>query len=197
MLLHENSHGVKMIREDKVKRSTVKVIEDGHTLHTYRFNNIPFYEHPYLSWTNLDCCGGWDYDKDYLYTAVQECKKPVAEITGETLPEILLTPDIEIWKNPVPTINGPNKRWHMLVTRKGRLSDYFDIDSIVAAYAAQDFKIDKTSKAVLEEYFSVPLITLFQNPFWFTLRTADEAIVTGLGLGYPIESTISLIRGYK
>ena len=195
MLLHENSFGVKMIREDKVKRSTVKVIEDGHTLHIYRFNNIPFYEHPYLSWANLDCCGGWDYDKDYLYTAVQEGKKPVAEITDETLPEILLTPDIEIWKNPVPTINGPHKWWHMLVTRKGRLSDYFDIDSIVAAYAAQDFKIDKTSKAVLEEYFSVPLITLFQNPFWGTLRTADEAIVTGLGLGYPIESTISLIRG--
>ena len=194
MLLHENSHGVKMIREDKAKRSTVKVIEDGHTLHTYRFNNIPFYEHPYLSWANLDCCGGWDYDKDYLYTAVQEGKKPVAEITAETLPEISLTPDIEIWKNPVPTINGPNKRWNMLVTRKGRLSDYFDIDSIVAAYAAQDFKIDKT---VLEKYFSVPLIELFQNPFWVTLRTADEAIVAGLGLGYPIESTISIIRGYK
>ena len=195
MLLHENSHGVKMIREDKVKRSAVKVIEDGHTLHTYRFNNIPFYEHPYLSWANLDCCGGWDCDKDYLYTAVQEGKKPVADITDETLLEISLTPDIEIWKNPVPTINGPNKRWNMLVTRKGRLSDYFDIDSIVAAYAAQDFKIDKNSRAALESYFSVPLIELFQKPFWVTLRTADEAIVAGLGLGYPIESTVSLIRG--
>ena len=140
----------------------------------------------------MDCCGGWDYDKDYLYTAVQEGKKLVADITNEVLPEILLTPDIEIWKNPVPTINGSYKLWNMLVTRKGRLSDYFDIDSIAAAYAAQDFKIDKTA---LENYFSVPLIELFQNPFWVTLRTADEAIVTGLGLGYPIESTVSLIRG--
>ena len=195
MLLHENSHGVKMLREDKVKRSAVKVIEDGHTLHTYRFNNIPFYEHPYLSWANLDCCGGWNYDRDYLYKAVQEAKKLVAGITDETLPEISLTPDIEIWKNPVPTTNGPYKWWHMLVTRKGRLSDYFDIDSIAAAYAAQDFKIDKTSMAALEKYFSVPLIELFQNPFWVTLRTADEAIVAGLGLGYPIESTVSIIRG--
>ena len=82
----------------------------------------------------------------------------------------------------------------MLVTRKGCLCDYFDIDSIVAAYATQDFKLDK---AALEKYFSVPLIRLFQNTFWLTLRTADEAIVAGLGLGYPIESTISIIRGYK
>ena len=35
MLLHENSHGVKMIREDKAKRSAVKVVKDGHTLQTY------------------------------------------------------------------------------------------------------------------------------------------------------------------
>ncbi len=194
-LLHENSKGVTIIREDGKKRSKVRVLApDGHTLHTYRFNNIPPYSHPLLSWANLDCCGGWTYDKEYLLTAVQDGKKPVADITSDSLPNITPTPDIEVWHDPVPTTNGPYTWWHMLVARKGTLADLFDIDEIVEAYRKQGVEIGERE---LAPYFSTPLINLFRDRFWINPRTLEEWVVTGLGLGYPIESTASLLRGYR
>ena len=194
MILHENDKGIKMIREDGKKRSKVRVLApDGHTLHTYRFNNIPPYSHPLLSWANLDCCGGWAHDKDYLYTAVQDGKKPVADITSDSLPDIAPTPEIDIWRNPTPTTNGPYTWWHMIVARKGTLADFFDIDEIVEAYRKQGVEI---GRGKLAPYFSTPLITLFQNDFWVTPIKLEEWVVTGLGLGYTIESTASLLKGY-
>ena len=194
-LLHKNSKGVTIIREDGKRRSKVRVLApDGHTTQTYRFNNIPPYSHPLLSWANLDCCGGWTYDKDYLYTAVQDGKKPVADITSDSLPDIMPTPDIEVWHDPVPTTNGPYTWWHMLVARKGTLANLFDINEIVEAYATQGINLNPE---LLQPYFSTPLINLFQDRFWINPRTLEEWVVTGLGLGYPIESTASLLRGYR
>lgn len=67
-------------------RGKVRVLNEmNHTIRTYRFNNLPFYEHPLLSWANLDCCDGWDHDEEYLLTAVQEGKKPVADIFVDEL----------------------------------------------------------------------------------------------------------------
>ena len=52
-LLHENSKGVTIIREDGKRRSSVKVLApDGHTIQTYRFNNIPPYSHPW-TWRHV------------------------------------------------------------------------------------------------------------------------------------------------
>ena len=81
MLLYESPLGIRFIREDRKKRSLVRVVNGTHTLHIYRMNNIPFYEHPYLSWENLDCCGGWPYDEEYLKYAVQRHRKLVSAIT--------------------------------------------------------------------------------------------------------------------
>ena len=191
MILHENDKGIKMIREDGKRRSKVRVLApDGHTLHTFRFNNIPPYSHPLLSWANLDCCGGWAHDKEYLLTAVQNVKKPVADITSDSLPDIMPTPDIEVWHDPVPTTNGPYTWWHMIVARKGTLADFFDIDEIVEAYRKQGVEI---GKGELAPYFSIPLTTLFQDRFWINPGKLEEWVVAGLGLGYPIESTASLL----
>ena len=80
-LLNENSKGVKMILEEYKKRSRVKVFTEyggkAHIIRSYRFNRISDrFESPYLSWANLDCCGGWACDNEYLDTAVQEGPLP-------------------------------------------------------------------------------------------------------------------------
>lgn len=42
----------------------------------YAFPNVELsVSSPFLSWENLNCCGGWTYDEKYLFTAVQEGKK--------------------------------------------------------------------------------------------------------------------------
>ena len=193
-ILHENSKGVTMTREDKVKRSCVKVAKDGCTFRTYRFNNIPFYEHPLLSWANLDCCNGWIYDEDYLLIAVQEGKKPVADIFRTDLPDIAPSSTIDV--APSPTIDvwyDPEKKNHMIIARHGCLADFFDLDEIVEAYRKQNVIIDI---ATLEPYIHTPLITLFQYNFWVNPRNVAEWVIAGLGLGYPIESTASILHGF-
>ena len=189
-MLHENSKGVTMTCENKVKRSCVKVAKDGCTFRTYRFNNIPFYEHPLLSWANLDCCNGWIYDEDYLLIAVQEGKKSVADIVLSELPDITASPTIDVWYDPEPVWNGMK---HMIIARHGCLADFFDLDEIVEAYRKQDVKIDI---AALDPYTHTPLITLFQYNFWVNPRNVAEWVITGLGLGYPIESTASILHGF-
>ena len=190
MILHENRHRIVMIREDKVRRSCVKVTSPGYTHRVYRFNNIPFYEHPLLSWANLDCCGGWAYDKDYLLTAVQDGKKPVADIVEAMLPEVSPSPSVDVWYDPEPVWNGMKL---MIIARHGCIADFFDLDEIVEAYKKQDVRIER---AALEPYAHTPLIELFQEEFWTAPRTREEWIITGLGLGYPIESTASILCGH-
>ena len=208
MLLYESPPGVQFIREDKKKRSVVKVVNGTHILHIYRMNNIPFYEHPYLSWANLDCCGGWMYDQEYLRHAVQRHRKLVADITfcfdsgndtenadaAETeISRLGFGADIHIWRN-TPQRNGPYSYFSVIAAREGALRDYFDIDSITAACAAQGLRPDRSK---LGEYFSVPLITLYKGGFrnfdFANVKTVTESIINGLALGYPIESTVSFI----
>lgn len=62
-VLHKNSKGIEIVREDYKNRSKVSVLGfDGTPIRIYRFNNAPEYKHPYLSWENLDHCGGWASD---------------------------------------------------------------------------------------------------------------------------------------
>jgi hypothetical protein len=81
----------------------------------------------------------------------------------------------------------------MIVARNGALQDYFDIDEIIAAYARQDVDVYRPD---LEESFSVPLTILFRQEFWKAPQIQADWITTGLGLGYPIESTASILNGW-
>ena len=76
-VLHHNSKGVSIVREDLKTRSQVKVVSEfagkRACLRTYRFNLIhEAVEVPYCSWANLDCCGGWSCDEEYR---ILLCKK--------------------------------------------------------------------------------------------------------------------------
>ena len=212
VLLYESPMGIKFIREDQKRRSTVKVKNGEYTLHTYRMNNVPFFEHPYLSWANLDCCGGWIYDAKYLYSAVQKRKKLVSDF------DIMIdSANIEDSKNLVQTelnklafgddvdiyLRNPNQwmqkiRWPVIAARKGALRDFFEIDTILSVYEIQGLKI---SRPELSDYFEVPLITLYKGEFrgfdFANVSTNVECVTNGLALGYPIESTASIIRSFS
>ena len=89
-VLHHNSKGVSIVREDLKTRSQVKVVSEfagkRACLRTYRFNLIhEAVEVPYCSWANLDCCGGWSCDEEYRDTAVQKGLKLFAGITNQII----------------------------------------------------------------------------------------------------------------
>ena len=43
----------------------------------YRFNNLPFYEHQYLSWKNLYYCCSCDYGQEHDYRGRNDGKPHV------------------------------------------------------------------------------------------------------------------------
>ena len=187
-VLHENSKGIKIIREDYKKRSKVNVLGfNGTPIRTYRFNNVPEYKHPYLSWENLDHCGGWATDDRYLLSAVNEGKKPAAQYYYgyESVPETKKSKDIEVFVEYI-------RNW-VFITRTGSLNDLFDIDSIIEAYKKHDILLDKEE---LMPYMERPIMDLMKEKFFISQANDTETVITGLMLGYPIESTASILWGY-
>ena len=199
--------GIQFVREDYKKRSAVKVKNGRKTVCVYHMNNIPFFQNDYLSWENLNCCGGWKFDDKYLYTAVQNHKKLVVTITVETdsPDKTVVEKTVENWNldlhecdlfiSPDYVKGHKVYWWSVIVARKGTLNDFFDMEEITSAYSLQGLELDREE---LQEYFSVPLIDLFahkKKDFDFANpRTVPECVITGLGLGYPLESTVSFIQ---
>ena len=215
-IIHTNSKGINIVRIDAKKRSRVVVYgRDNYIIRTYMMNNIPFYNHQYLSWDNLDCCGGWSYDEEYLYTAVQNDKKLIAQISF-----IIESPDedprpaMKKFQELVPYFDetkinaliemghicGPNNQarvWHVILIRKGCLADYFDLSEIKDAYAKHDIIIDGELKKALSELFQVELEDLYleNSDYFYNIQSILDCIMTGLCFGYPIESTVAIIHG--
>ncbi len=206
IILNENIYGIRMIRKDMKNRSRVDVVnKDGVTLHTYRMNNVLFYEHKYLSWQNLDHCNGWNHDEEYLNTAVQKDLKLVEGISIDIddeseiqakLDEVRETLDLSREDAALENVlhNGPRKWMNVVIARKGSLSDFYDMKEIVQAYLNQGIEIDENS---LEDYFKVELGELFTGKYkgfdYANLKSKTECVVCGLGLGYPILSCVSVI----
>ena len=219
VILHENSFGIKMIREDFKKRSQVKVVSEyggkRHCLRTYRFDFIQeTFDSPFISWANLDCCGGWSYDEDYLTTAVQEGRKLFASIatplsvqhpdfpSEETVRQQFesfrstLPPNIFADYDREPVFFG---HLHTFICRQGKISDYIDLDAVFSFYKKLGITIPDSMKAKVVQYCNYEIKTYGTSnaPFQFRRWEGDaELVANGLLLGYPIESTASILLGH-
>ena len=194
-VLHENSKGIKIVREDYKNRSKVCVLGfDGSAIRTYRFNNVPEYKHPYLSWENLDHCGGWASDDTYLLTAVHNEKKPAAQYAtiNEPVPNIKPNNCIETYYMS-EKISDNYTMNQVYITRTCSLKDLFDVNSIINAYKMHDIFLIKEK---LMPYMEKPIMDLMKEKFFLNQTNETEVVITGLMLGYPIESTASILCGY-
>ena len=221
-LLHQNSKGVTIIREDYRKRSQVKVFSEyqgkRHTLRSYRFNNIPDrFDSPFCSWANLDCCGGWSYDETYLDTAVQDGKKLFAGryqfLKSRCFPDspsrVEALHEFHKFADGLPSgvIAGIERCGrqkvedilHTFICREGKLADYFDLNAVFDFYAKLGLIIQPHIIEQVTELCSIEIWTFGGEnaPFSYYYANSDvELITTGLLLGYPIESTASILFGY-
>lgn len=194
-VLYKNSKGIQIVRTDYKNRTKVCVLGlDGSTIRTYRFNNVPEYKHPYLSWENLDHCNGWISDDTYLLTAVHDGKKPAAEYTviDEPVPNIKQDKNVETYYTSGP-FYGNRTRNQVYIARTCSLNDLFDIDSIIDAYKKHDVYLNKED---LMPYMEKPIMDLMKENFFINQASDVETVITGLMLGYPIESTASILYGY-
>lgn len=186
-----------MVRVDMKKRSKVTVRNShGDCMRIYRFNNIQDrFESPYISWANLYCCGGWACDEAYLDTAVQCRAKLYAGRTQAlkqypafeaTLPEGVVAGQEELRESSE----------HYYVCRTGTIADHIDLDAVFDFYTKLGIYAPRDVVRRLCNV-EIRLCGTPNAPFvYLEACTAAELIITGLLLGYPIESTASILCGY-
>lgn len=198
-VLFINPRGIIFERTDYTKRSKVSVHNpDGYNHRIYRFNNVECFESPYISWENLDQCGGWGTDDTYLNTAVQKGTKLFAQIVHGKDESFEESDNVVVITDPTPRGYFKSYYWTH-ICRKGCLADYYDLDAVFAHYSRLGIVISDSEKALIREYCNIELSTFATEdaPFeyWNTCLDA-ELVVTGLLLGYPLESTASILEGF-
>ena len=199
-------------------RLTVRNKTNNATMATCRYANAPGLQSPYLNWDNLNCVNGWVFDETYLYTAVQNGKKLYAGFAfhiakdgafpGQALPqgfytEREVTEKTEALRNELPgdCVLGfeqpDSERYlsflrHIYICKTGAISDYIDIDDVMQAYKKFGIMLNETIGNSIRGLCSIP-ISSFTNAEYMDYanpKTTAEWIVTGLLLGYPIETTV-------
>lgn len=195
------------------------MLEDGakrYVHRVYRFNKIEAqFDSPYLSWANLDCCGGWAYDKEYLDTAVQEGKKLFSDRslflnpydTKKRLTREAALQQFHAFSASLPAgifadVNGTLSGDGFLYTficREGTISDFLELESVFGFYEKLGLALSTSLKAEVRRLCQIEMKCYGGNkpPYLFYRNNTDaEVITTGLLLGYPIESTASILCGY-
>lgn len=219
-ILHRNSKGITIVREDFKTRSQVKVVsefaEKRTCLRTYRFNLIhePI-EIPYCSWANLDCCGGWSYDEEYLDTAVQKNLKlfsgRTTSLKSEYSPNCPTAEEarcqFDAMKDTLPdgVLGGiedtaeDTRFLHTFLCRTGSISEYIDLGRVFSFYEKLGVHVSNTERQEIGRLCDIEISCYGTShaPLQYVRAvTMVQLITTGLLLGYPIESTASILQGY-
>ncbi len=199
---------------------TVRRKSGGSAIITYRYRDVPGFQSPYITWDNLNCCNGWEYDESYLYTAVQQGKKLFAGITYnifdedgtrkqgnlaghdkpgeadvETIIQKLQTelPDdcLLLRRDADSAFNGGKYRY-IDICKKGTITDYINLEEVFAAYERLGVTMDSGIRERITGHCSESIEGLTAH-FEYWNATGHMLVVTGLLLGYPIETTASLL----
>lgn len=159
---------------------------------------------------------GWDMQADDIVRLVAEGRKPLGETLwagkGKRPSEkdvkrrfsLEGRDDLCICWRPDYVINRDlkTKEQVLFIARKGTLGDIYNVDEIIDAYALAGADIDGYRDIMKAWFRSVPIISFFCDPYLPTysyLTWTDEAadiefLIRGLAFGYPIETTMDLMR---
>jgi hypothetical protein len=202
-VIFKSKKGIIFERTDFKNRSRVNVRSGDYNHRIYRFNNThgTEFESPYVSWENLNCCNGWQYEEEYLKTAVQENKKICAGISfdnKEELNDYIENLDREKYDYIDVSWDNGLYRFHLIdLVRKGSLSDYYDLKEVFKFYKLMGLDWDYVDSDRFDEFFQADLFDLINGDKDYKYSDIDkdlaETIITGLLLGYPLETTASII----
>ena len=178
-----------------------------HITRIYLYKNIEEYKHPKLSWQNLTyICDGYD-EKNILPKLVVKGKKLVSQVVtnNNNLYSDFKNDNIDLVKNE------DNNFTEYLFITKGKLRDYFDFDEIVnhynkltdIFYNEDEFFEDAIGENLreLKQAFNYDIKDLMLGKLeGYSWASPDDCydwqlVLTGLLLGFPLESTASLING--
>ena len=198
-------------RRDYKKTSEVIILNNGHSwCFKYKFPRveIPF-SSPMVRWDNLFFCGGYSLEKpdgtyadkkEYLVDAVIAGLKPIGFIiVREDESEQIIN---KIKKNGLKYAINPH-HWNgyceIGIANHGKIKDNFDIEAVIESYRLvskglgynlltneDEVKLRKISTSNLSDFIS-------GFDYGNCEKKVFEDVLTGLLLGYPIESTVSFL----
>lgn len=154
---------------------------------------------PYLSWYNLICCSN-NYGPipkiEYMNTSVQNGKKLAATVYPNDVTEYMAmisdSGEKGYYCYPYHT---REYEYLLYVSKKGTLADYFDYAEVKSVYQESGVELNWEK---IEHYFAQEL-SYFGNEEVCDIQLhngacPEDLMITGLLMGYPIESTIALIK---
>ena len=209
-LLYQSSLGIQFNKEVSKGQCMVKVQtktgKRAYTLKRYTYPNVELsVSSPFLSWENLNCCNGWIYDEDYLLTAVQEGRKLYAGCTIWLHPPVDLEKAearLEEIRATLPDTCLAGREMVMnesffpyYICRRGSLKDYFDLEQVLEDYRKMGIVLSAQDQAMFFHLGGIELAQFATGKPMCYFRCASDAelMATGLLLGYPLESTASLL----
>ena len=168
-----------------------------------------------MSWANLDCCGGWSFDEEYLRHAVQNEKKLYADISislkDRYFPDAPTTPEaiasLYQLQDTLPDTLcagidnriSNNKHLNIYICRRGAIKDFFSLNIVFLFYQKLGIHLSDQTKDEVSRYCAIEISDFSSSaaPYvYYDASSPAELITTGLLLGYPIESTASLLEGF-
>lgn len=193
-------HGVYL---RKYKNTTDKLfINNGHLMRVYKYPNIDCkFSSPKINDYNLHLCGGW------AFRGVNEKEVIERVIKGLKPMGIFVTTEVQKWesvckKSGLPYLIAPNHfttedHFDIGISCKGTFDENFDLQNLIIDYMEYSDKVKISLPAeeigayilsLKDIQISSYLTSDYANP-----NTDQELIVTGLILGYPIETTVSIM----
>lgn len=212
----ENGLGLSgFYRREYKKNYEMVVLNNGYSLCRYKYpklTNLPHTSHM-LSWSNLLFCGGYkirlangEYagSNERLFEAVSKGNKPMGFMVFRSTEELnKMTHQIEEsnLQHSISERNHSAYPYEIGLANNGTFGEWFDLNSVVEAYRLFSKELgfnvlsheDELSILNLKERkLSTPLNGFdYSSPF----KNNFNHVLTGLILGYPIESTIAFLIG--
>jgi len=199
----------------------VKDKDSGKSIMTYRYKDVPGLDSPYINWENLNCCNGWTYDENYLYTAVQNNRKLYADIALSMYDDDWVA---ELNRNDLPTekeaaalidklkaeipddcILGSagsdrdgyrSRTRYIYICKDSAIIEYIDLAEVFNTYERLGITVTYSAKESIKKACGIPLKCFAADEYrdYWETNTPIKLIVIGLLLGYPVETTASLIE---
>ena len=204
---------VKIEETEQGKYTTIKLIPPYGKENIYKYKTDEEYKNKYLSVENLSyyvARNDEDEEDEYLLRALQEERKLCVSFYTRNYENILkMYPETDY--NIRCKDIGKDPFREVYVARKGCLSDYYNIDEIDEWYTMKGINLNSR---LFEDLCEVEMIDLIYGEYQTSYCVVDFSIkmnfdefddsllayqnegvaVTGLLLGYPLESTANLIE---
>ena len=177
-------------------------INNGHSMRIYKYPIIKQkFSSPRINDYNLHLCGGWAFRRvksEEALTRVISNLKPMG---------FLVTKDVEKWEDVckksgllysiVPNHIPTEEFFDIGISCNGTFGSLFDLQNLAADYVNYAIKVQIPFSTEEVKSFILSLkdiqISSYLTSDYANPATNQELIINGLILGYPIETTVSIM----